>query len=71
MPNLVYGRSGKDKGPGERSLQMPQIAPNMNDPASKRDSNKFASAAAADRKDSKFDVQIECASHSLRTTNRP
>jgi len=54
MPNLVYGRSGKDKGPGERSPQMPQIAPNMNDPASKRDSNKFASAAAADRKDSKI-----------------
>jgi len=24
-----------------------------------------------DRKDFKFDVQMECASHSLRTTNRP
>ena len=24
-----------------------------------------------DRKDSKFDVDVKCASHSLRTTNRP
>jgi len=24
-----------------------------------------------DRKDSKFDVQVECASHGLRTTNCP